>query len=215
MRQITDTVTVLLPLSAVNIMLLLVDWAMAKVVVEQLGRRRCFDSLHSSALMTTTTFVTLCHNAPSFGHSLCSQSCRANDVQGIHLHIKLLTCLSLTLPECKCAWLECMDAFTNLCNVLQGRCAAVLMFHTQLALLPAMETEGLELDLMMDDPYGEGVEGPGRASTELVSATVGNSYVVNLAKMGIKKVQKGGCAHLGIHISHCSVCFCISGRQIS
>ncbi|KAL0047613.1 hypothetical protein WJX82_007762 [Trebouxia sp. C0006] len=71
----------------------------------------------------------------------------------------------------------------------QGRCAAVLIFHTQLALLPAMETEGLELDLMMDDPYGEGVEGPGRASTELVSATVGNSYVVNLAKMGIKKVR--------------------------
>ena len=30
MRQITDTVTVLLPLSAVNIMLLSVDWAMAK-----------------------------------------------------------------------------------------------------------------------------------------------------------------------------------------
>ncbi|KAA6424198.1 MAG: cleavage and polyadenylation specificity factor subunit 1-like [Trebouxia sp. A1-2] len=71
----------------------------------------------------------------------------------------------------------------------QGRCAAVLMFHTQLALLPAMETEGLELDLMMDDPYGEGVEGPGGASTELVSATVGNSYVVNLAKMGVKKVR--------------------------
>lgn len=65
----------------------------------------------------------------------------------------------------------------------------MLMFHTQLALLPAMETEGLELDLMMDDPYGEGVEGLGGASTELVSATVGNSYVVNLAKMGIKKVQ--------------------------
>ena len=62
------------------------------------------------------------------------------------------------------------------------------MFHTQLALLPAMETEGLELDLMMDDPYGEGVEGPGGAPAELVSATVGNSYVVNLAKMGIKQV---------------------------
>ena len=63
------------------------------------------------------------------------------------------------------------------------------MFHTQLALLPAMETEGLELDLMMDDPYGEGVEGPGGAPAELVSATVGNSYVVNLAKMGIKQVS--------------------------
>ena len=75
-------------------------------------------------------------------------------------------------------------------NVLhvQGRCAAVLMFHTQLALLPAMDTEGLELDLMMDDPYGEGVEGPGGAPAELVSATVGNSYVINLAKMGIKQV---------------------------
>ena len=65
------------------------------------------------------------------------------------------------------------------------------MFNTQLALLPAMETEGLELDLMMDDPYGEGVGGPGGAPAELVSATVGNSYVVNLAKMGIKQVGIG------------------------
>jgi len=102
------------------------------------------------------------------------------------IYLPLLTYLSLTLPMSIHAFLV---TFSNLCDVLQGRCAAVLMFHTQLALLPAMETEGLELDLMMDDPYGEGVEGPGGASTELVSATVGNSYVVNLAKMGIKKVQ--------------------------
>ena len=80
------------------------------------------------------------------------------------------------------------SAYSSALNV-QGRCAAVLMFHTQLALLPAMETEGLELDLMMDDPYGEGVEGPGGAPAELVSATVGNSYVVNLTKMGIKQVS--------------------------
>lgn len=73
--------------------------------------------------------------------------------------------------------------------LVQGRCAAVLMFHTQLALLPAMETEGLELDLMMDDPYGDGVDSPRGAPAELVSATVGNSYVVNLAKMGIKQVK--------------------------
>ena len=72
--------------------------------------------------------------------------------------------------------------------LLQGSCAAVLMLHTQLALLPAMETEGLELDLMMDDPYGEGIEGPGGSAQELVSATVGNSYVVNLAKTGIRQV---------------------------
>lgn len=71
------------------------------------------------------------------------------------------------------------------------------MFHTQVALLPAMETEGLELDLMMDDPYGEGVEGPGGAPAELVSATVGNSYVVNLAKMGIKKVN----THLPLQVT--------------
>ena len=77
------------------------------------------------------------------------------------------------------------------CGILQGRCAAVLMFHCQLALLPAMETEGLELDLMMDDPYGDAVEGPGGSPAELVSATVGNSYVVNLAKMGIKQVLIG------------------------
>ena len=72
---------------------------------------------------------------------------------------------------------------------MQGRCAAVLMFNTQLALLPAMETEGLELDLVVDDPYGEGPEGgPGGPAGELVSATVGNSYVINLAKAGIKQV---------------------------
>ena len=52
-----------------------------------------------------------------------------------------------------------------------------------------MEMEGLELDLMMDDPYGEGVEGPGGSAVELVSATVGNSYVVNLAKTGIRQVS--------------------------
>ena len=90
----------------------------------------------------------------------------------------------------------------------------MLMFHTQLALLPAMETEGLELDLMMDDPYGEGVEGPGGASTELVSATVGNSYVVNLAKMGIKKVQMH-VAHVGIPNSDYCFCCCTSARQSS
>lgn len=65
----------------------------------------------------------------------------------------------------------------------------MLMFNTQLALLPAMETEGLELDLMLDDPYGEGPEaGAGGAAGELVSATVGNSYVLNLAKAGMKQV---------------------------
>jgi len=123
------------------------------------------------------------------------------------IYLPLLTYFSLTLPESTHAL---FDAFSNSSDVLQGRCAAVLMFHTQLALLPAMETEGLELDLMMDDPYGEGVEGPGGASTELVSATVGNSYVVNLAKMGIKKVQMPvtGSAHVGIHNSDCCICFC-------
>lgn len=63
------------------------------------------------------------------------------------------------------------------------------MFNTQLALLPAMETEGLELDLAVDDPYGEGPLGGARGPAgELVSATVGNSYVINLVKAGIKQV---------------------------
>lgn len=90
-----------------------------------------------------------------------------------------------------------------MCCWLQGRCAAVLMFHTQLALLPAMETEGLELDLMMDE--GEGAEGPGGATAELVSATVGNSYVVNLAKMGIKKVGMSHTVntHMEIWLAQC------------
>lgn len=133
--------------------------------------------------MTTTTCVLLCRTFTSFGHSLSSHSCRPRNTQD---PCYILAFASLALPVSSYAL---SDAVSTSCVALQGRCAAVLMFHTQLALLPAMETEGLELDLMMDDPYGEGVEGPGGASTELVSATVGNSYVVNLAKMGVKKVQ--------------------------
>ena len=38
---------------------------------------------------------------------------------------------------------------------LQGRCAAVALYLNQLALLPVMETEGLELDLLVEDPYSE------------------------------------------------------------
>ena len=38
---------------------------------------------------------------------------------------------------------------------LQGRCAAVALYLNQLAMLPVMETEGLELDLLVEDPYSE------------------------------------------------------------
>ena len=38
---------------------------------------------------------------------------------------------------------------------VQGRCAAVALYLNQLALLPVMETEGLELDLLVEDPYSE------------------------------------------------------------
>jgi hypothetical protein len=65
------------------------------------------------------------------------------------------------------------------CNgATQGRCAAVLMFRHQLAILPAMGLDADEL-VLEEQAAAEGVT---------TAATVGNSYVINLAKMGIKEV---------------------------
>ena len=38
------------------------------------------------------------------------------------------------------------------------------MYNNQLALLPAMETEGLELDLLVEDPYSEAAGGDPEAA---------------------------------------------------
>ncbi|CAD7702900.1 unnamed protein product [Ostreobium quekettii] len=57
----------------------------------------------------------------------------------------------------------------------QGRCACLLSYANQLALLPAMDTEHI------DAGHDHG------ASTS--AATVGNSYVLHLGKMGIQEVR--------------------------
>lgn len=70
-----------------------------------------------------------------------------------------------------------------------GRCAAVLMFRHQLGVLPAMESDAAALGFALDDLYGGGSSGGGAAAT--ATATVGNSYVDNLSKMGIREVCFG------------------------
>ena len=56
----------------------------------------------------------------------------------------------------------------------QGRCACLLSYANQLALLPAMDTEHI------DAGQDHGASTP--------AATVGNSYVLHLGKMGIQEV---------------------------
>ena len=65
-----------------------------------------------------------------------------------------------------------------------GRCAALLMLRHQLGVLPSMESEAAALGVEGGEG-GEGSEGGG-------AATVGNSYVDNLGKLGIKEVSVGG-----------------------
>jgi hypothetical protein len=79
---------------------------------------------------------------------------------------------------------------------VQGRCAAVVMLRHQLALLPAMASEALALG-MLDDAFGSSDEHSMRSG---VSASVGNSFVENLGKMGIKEVCRQSWMHA------CCVC---------
>jgi hypothetical protein len=98
---------------------------------------------------------------------------------------------------------------------LQGRCAAVVMYRHQLAVLPAMReddsavlpffgwpelAEGApangpgshpraELPGGAGSGSGSGPFGPG-GPPPAVAATLGNSYVDNLAKAGIKEVRE-------------------------
>ena len=58
---------------------------------------------------------------------------------------------------------------------LQGRCAAVLLFHHQLALLPSTGADSLEAVV-----NAGGLSQP---------STLGSSYTVNLAKLGVKEVH--------------------------
>ena len=88
--------------------------------------------------------------------------------------------------------------------LLQGRCAAVLMFRHQLAVLPAMAAgaslgEGLD-ELLADNHEASASEGrrgaaPERAAAAAAgpaAASLGNSYVINLGALGIREVR---CRH--------------------
>ncbi|MEW5299110.1 MAG: hypothetical protein WDW36_002156 [Sanguina aurantia] len=70
-----------------------------------------------------------------------------------------------------------------------GRCAAVVMFQHQMALLPALEVD--QLDLLIGASAGDPDDITGGDPSLLQgSSGVGNSYVVNLAKMlGIHEVR--------------------------
>ena len=58
---------------------------------------------------------------------------------------------------------------------LQGRCAAVLLFHHHLALLPSTGADSLEAVV-----NAGGLSQP---------SSLGSSYTVNLAKLGFKEVH--------------------------
>lgn len=60
----------------------------------------------------------------------------------------------------------------------QGRCAAVILLRHQLAVLPAMESEEAILGVVMGEGEGD----------EVAKGAIGNSYVDNLAKMGVRDV---------------------------
>lgn len=64
-----------------------------------------------------------------------------------------------------------------------GRCAAVIMFRHQMAILPA--TESLETDILGIFEAEEGNGGDGKNDT----AAVGNSYVDNLSTVGVRDIR--------------------------
>ena len=73
-------------------------------------------------------------------------------------------------------------------GALQGRCAAVLLGHSAVAVLPATTTDILDEMLL-----GGGTA----ASQQGLPTTVGNSCVLRLAKHGIAEVKRtlASCRH--------------------
>ena len=69
----------------------------------------------------------------------------------------------------------------------QGRCAAVTMMDSHLAFLPAMEPEVLEQLLAQQRSQGDPTSPQGIART--LGSTVGNAILMDLHKLGIKRVR--------------------------
>ncbi|KAK9800221.1 hypothetical protein WJX73_000021 [Symbiochloris irregularis] len=70
----------------------------------------------------------------------------------------------------------------------QGRCAAVVMMGRQVALLPAMDPEVLEARLPRSHPAAT-------AQTRTLPTTLGNACVLDLAKLGVRRVRDAAFLH--------------------
>ncbi len=90
---------------------------------------------------------------------------------------------------CMCAP-SCLPACVPPADPL-GRCGAVLMFRHQLAVLPAVDSELLALGIA-GEAEGQQDGGQGGQGGAGGAAAVGNSYVDNLGKAGIKEVGPWG-----------------------
>ena len=69
----------------------------------------------------------------------------------------------------------------------QGRCAAVTLMESHLALLPAMEPEVLEQLLAQQRSQGDA--GPPQGIPRVLASTVGNAILIDLHKLGIRQVS--------------------------
>lgn len=84
---------------------------------------------------------------------------------------------------------SCKNVVFSFCR-LQGRCAAVLFYGHQLAVLPAVGSDAPDLgddDLFSGGGTGGGGDGNGGVGAG-VAAAVANSYVVDLSAQGIREV---------------------------
>ena len=70
----------------------------------------------------------------------------------------------------------------------QGRCAGVILMGSHLALLPTMETEVLEQLLA--------AKRAGQSTSHTLASQLGNAVLLDLAKLGVKKVWPGHARHL-------------------
>ena len=111
------------------------------------------------------------------------------------LHLRCCSLLLLTaplLPSCLVARFACYDADPL------GRCGAVVMFRHQLAVLPAVDYELLALGIVGGEAEEAGMPGAAgggpTAAPAVPAVAVGNSYVDNLGKSGVKEVGAPPCA---------------------
>ncbi len=102
-------------------------------------------------------------------------------------------CALPVMTTCKVGWPYLHEVLQKRCVLfcrLQGRCAAVLFYGHQLAVLPAVGSDAPDLgddDLCSGGGTGGGGDGNGGAGAG-VAAAVANSYVVDLSAQGIREV---------------------------